>query len=252
MDLKIVLLSGWIGAGKDTVADLLVKHHGFQKFSFAKDLKDETAKEFGIPREWFDDQTMKRAPWLNYPAFAKDEWAKATMPMLFKHLSTIDGQQPTEQMTMHVDFRGRVCQESRSVDETGCVKYLIEKLFHTPRSLLILVGSSKRVVDPDWWVNKLYAKMPHTANCVISDFRYPSEFERLNELQPNRIVTVRIEGRVETTNTDASERALDDFDFRHRVDNREGTSKEELLERTEMALGLGSEHVTKRPREDVA
>ncbi|WP_188187573.1 hypothetical protein [Nonomuraea sp. SYSU D8015] len=40
MSLRIIGLSGYAGAGKDTVADLLVREHGYRKFAFADRLKE--------------------------------------------------------------------------------------------------------------------------------------------------------------------------------------------------------------------
>jgi hypothetical protein len=56
----ILLLAGWSGAGKDTVADFLVANHGFQKTAFANPLKDEVAKNLSIDRALCDTQEGKR------------------------------------------------------------------------------------------------------------------------------------------------------------------------------------------------
>ncbi len=44
-------LVGFAGAGKDTVANVLVEEYGFQKFSFASALKDAAASIFGWDRK---------------------------------------------------------------------------------------------------------------------------------------------------------------------------------------------------------
>jgi hypothetical protein len=46
----IIGLVGFIGSGKGTVADLLVKDHGYRKFAFADALKDAVATIFMWPR----------------------------------------------------------------------------------------------------------------------------------------------------------------------------------------------------------
>jgi len=61
--MKIILLSGWAGSGKDTVADYLVAKHGFKKFAFANPLKDLAAKLYTFPRELADSQEGKRELW---------------------------------------------------------------------------------------------------------------------------------------------------------------------------------------------
>ena len=55
----ILLLSGWSGAGKDTVADFLTRY-GFTKLAFADSLKEIVATEFNIPLEWTMTQEGKR------------------------------------------------------------------------------------------------------------------------------------------------------------------------------------------------
>ena len=40
----LVGLCGYIGSGKNAVAEMLVKHHGYEQDSFAKSLKDEGVK----------------------------------------------------------------------------------------------------------------------------------------------------------------------------------------------------------------
>ena len=49
--MKIILLAGFSGAGKDTTADLLVKHKGYKRFAFADPIKERIAKDLDIPIE---------------------------------------------------------------------------------------------------------------------------------------------------------------------------------------------------------
>lgn len=55
----IVLLSGWAGSGKDTVADYLAFHYGFHRIAFGDFLKRDVAKEKGIPLAAFYDRGLK-------------------------------------------------------------------------------------------------------------------------------------------------------------------------------------------------
>ena len=48
MKNHIIGLTGFAGAGKDTVADLLVAHFGFRKLAFADALRAEVSHAFGI------------------------------------------------------------------------------------------------------------------------------------------------------------------------------------------------------------
>jgi hypothetical protein len=58
--MKIVLLSGWSQAGKDTLGSILVAEHGFKRFAFADAAKDVAAKQYGFDRALADTQEGKQ------------------------------------------------------------------------------------------------------------------------------------------------------------------------------------------------
>jgi hypothetical protein len=66
----IVGLVGFIGAGKGTVADLLVERHGYFKESFANSLKDACSIIFGWDRQMLEGNTPESRAWREQ----KDEW----------------------------------------------------------------------------------------------------------------------------------------------------------------------------------
>jgi len=53
----IIGLVGWIGSGKNTVADILSTQHDYRKDSFAAPLKDATANIFNWPRKTLEGDT---------------------------------------------------------------------------------------------------------------------------------------------------------------------------------------------------
>lgn len=57
--MKILLLYGFSKAGKDTVAELLVKEHGYHRFAFADRVKEVAAEQLQVPLEWFHDVEKK-------------------------------------------------------------------------------------------------------------------------------------------------------------------------------------------------
>jgi len=59
----IVGLVGFIGAGKGTVADILVEKHDFFKESFANSLKDACATIFGWNRALLEGDTLESREW---------------------------------------------------------------------------------------------------------------------------------------------------------------------------------------------
>jgi len=59
----LIGLVGLIGSGKDTVADFLVKEHGFHRDSFAKSLKDAVSVIFGWDRALLEGATQESRMW---------------------------------------------------------------------------------------------------------------------------------------------------------------------------------------------
>lgn len=66
----IIGITGFIGSGKDTIADYLVTEHGFKRLSFASSLKDAVAAVFDWDRELLEGTTKSSRKWRE----TKDEW----------------------------------------------------------------------------------------------------------------------------------------------------------------------------------
>lgn len=73
----IIGVTGFIGSGKDTIADYLVTHHGFKRVSFAASLKDAVAAVFGWDRELLEGTTKSSREWRE----EKDEWWSERLDM---------------------------------------------------------------------------------------------------------------------------------------------------------------------------
>jgi len=67
---RIIGICGFIGSGKDTVADYLVNFHGFKRESFANSLKDAVSHVFGWDRDLLEGRTKQSREWRE----TKDEW----------------------------------------------------------------------------------------------------------------------------------------------------------------------------------
>lgn len=67
---RIIGICGFIGSGKDTVADYLVNFHGFKRESFANSLKDAVSLVFGWDRELLEGRTKASREWREQ----KDDW----------------------------------------------------------------------------------------------------------------------------------------------------------------------------------
>jgi hypothetical protein len=59
----IIGICGFIGTGKDTIADYLVNIHQFRRESFANTLKDAVAAVFGWDRELLEGRTRQAREW---------------------------------------------------------------------------------------------------------------------------------------------------------------------------------------------
>lgn len=72
---SIIAICGFIGAGKDTVADYLVNFHGYRRESFANSLKDAVGVVFGWDREMLEGRTKASREWRE----TRDEWWSARL-----------------------------------------------------------------------------------------------------------------------------------------------------------------------------
>jgi hypothetical protein len=62
-DTMIIGVCGFIGSGKDTIADYLTNFHGFRRESFANSLKDAVAQVFGWDRTMLEGRTKQAREW---------------------------------------------------------------------------------------------------------------------------------------------------------------------------------------------
>ena len=59
----IIGVCGFIGSGKDTIADYLTNFHGFRRESFANSLKDSVSMVFGWDRTMLEGRTKTAREW---------------------------------------------------------------------------------------------------------------------------------------------------------------------------------------------
>lgn len=179
---KLIAVSGWKGAGKDTIGLHLMNEYGYRPISFAYELKNMVASIYGVERSWMDDRTKKDMPLMNMPAIPTDAFSRTIHEMLRDELSS------------------------------G---------YWTPRALCILEGSVKRSVYANYWVKKVVEIVlkDHTHNYVITDMRYSNEADVLKMFIPSTL-TLRVERADHSITTqDPSERDLDTYKFDRTVHN---------------------------------
>lgn len=178
---KLIAISGWKGAGKDTIGLHLMNEYGYRPISFAYELKNMVASIYGVERSWMDDRDKKDMPIMNMPAIPTDAFSRAIHELLKDELSS------------------------------G---------YWTPRALCILEGSVKRSVHANYWVKKVVEYMLNDShNYVITDMRYCNEADVLKMLIPSTL-TLRVERADHyITTQDPSERDLDNYKFDRTVHN---------------------------------
>jgi len=59
----IITISGWIGSGKDTVAQYLQDRYNYKSVSFAGSLKDAVSSIFGWDRDLLEGRTVESRRW---------------------------------------------------------------------------------------------------------------------------------------------------------------------------------------------
>lgn len=85
----IIGITGFIGSGKDTIADYLCTFHGYKRLSFAASLKDAVAAVFGWDRELLEGTTKSSREWRELV----DPWwsEKLGKPITPRHILQIWG-----------------------------------------------------------------------------------------------------------------------------------------------------------------
>lgn len=215
--MLVMALSGFKSSGKDTVADHLINNYGFKRVSFADPLKDLVASSFKIERSWLDNPEYKEKHLPQYPAPAADGFTEMVNTFMVREFRTTKEFQADPK---HIRIHNGHLQTFHNDWTT---------LYHTPRSLAILLGSSMRSGDANYWLNEATDKILKSSELkfVISDLRYKSEIKKLREVFGKNLITIRI-NRFDTSNsTDPSENDLNEESFDHVVINK-GT-KEELF-----------------------
>ena len=181
----IILLSGYKRSGKDTIASKVKELVPEVKLhAFAEELKRMASHLFQLDYSFFTSQDLKERPLLKY-ANTSDEWGK----ML-----------------------------------TNMQKDDLHEGAHTPRSLLILLGSFIRYYDKNYWADKVIDRILTSPEHIhiVTDCRFKNEIERAKERltadDNYKVVHIRIHREPPKSN-DPSERDLDDITPQYIIDN---------------------------------
>jgi len=147
----IVGLVGFIGAGKGTVADLLVERHGFFKESYANSVKDACATIFGWNRSMLEGDTPESRAWREQPdAWWSNKLGKEFSPRLALQLMGTEAGRDVFHPDLWVHTVLRRCENAPYNN------YVIADV-RFPNEINAIVESGGKVVrvrrgdDPEWY-----------------------------------------------------------------------------------------------------
>jgi hypothetical protein len=120
---QIIAVCGFIGSGKGTAGDILVRNHGYVKYSFADGLKDAVSSIFGWPRHLLEGATVESRAWREQV----DPWwaQRLDMPNLtprwvLQYWGTEVGRQAFHNDIWVANTEMRISQETRPVVIPDC------------------------------------------------------------------------------------------------------------------------------------
>ena len=161
---NIIGLCGFIGSGKGTVSDILVKEYGYTKISFADRLKDGTASIFNWDRTLLEGDTVESRTWRDQPdEFWTEELGYDMTPRLALQLLGTD----CMRKGFHQDIWMLTAkQQILENPETNFV--LPDVRFYNERNVITDAGGQV------WQVSR--GKPPEWMQKAISDNRYETQW----------------------------------------------------------------------------
>lgn len=167
--MKLIVLSGFSGSGKDTFADYLVKMYGYVKCPFAASLKEMTSKKYNVPIEYFNKEDLKDVPYKNLKGII----SLFLMMFLMPGLTSI----------LFMDILTRLQYYSSIIALIiAWLSLILISNYNTidsPRQLLIKYGAELRTKDPLIFIKETF-KQTHE-KMIISDCRLPNELKYIQK-----------------------------------------------------------------------
>ncbi len=168
----LIVLSGEAGAGKDSVADILVSDHGYEKFSLSDEMKVFVGRVFGFS----DEQLRGPSHFRNTP---DPRWAR-----------------PCPQCRSTGAYSFEIAFASCEVQCPGCGGMgTIND--NSPRRVLQLLGDewARQMIHPDIWTMsarpRLEVMLASGAKIVINDARFANDRANLSQWLGGKRVDVR-------------------------------------------------------------
>lgn len=186
--IKLIGISGKKGTGKNVVADLIKEKVSvdYDLRAYADKLKDMASVMLGVSVEDLNSQEFKKTPLPDQWGLGEEFYDNATDidKMLYSHL----------------------------VDNTL-----------TPRDVLQMLGDNTRGIHPNVWVNSMFSKWKESDQWIVTDVRFPNEFEAIKERGG---IMIRVNRKTNSNDYHPSEISLDNYkEFDHTIGNN-GTMKQ--------------------------
>jgi hypothetical protein len=195
MELRVILgMVGRAGSGKDTIADLLVYHHGFVKVALADPLKRICRNVYGFTDDqlWGPSST-RNAPDMRYPRpDPPTHWAPCPEYLTPRYALQRLG---TEW--------GRACYENTWIDLALRTARVL--LYHCP---IAMTYTPKYGLQPTDLLESA-ARKRHIRGIVLSDVRFPNEAHAIRAAGGRLWRTTHGEGLGGVAGTHESERYVD-------------------------------------------
>lgn len=146
-----IVLSGEAGAGKDSVANILVEKHGYEKFSLSDEMKRFCKRVFG----WSDDQLWGPSHFRNEP---DPKWARPC--------SRCDGSGTNHSFPIQ---GCSACEGEGTIND------------NSPRRVLQLLGDewARQMIHPDIWTlsskSRIESLLADGKRLVVNDARFHND-----------------------------------------------------------------------------
>lgn len=202
--MAIISLTGKIGAGKDTVADMIKKHAPtFQVRKFAAKLKQIASILTGIPAEKFEDRIFKES---NLPS-QWDRWI-----FVNKDYQEV----PTPGFPRGFAYEWDAREFLERFPQPGVVNAI--RIPTTVRQFLQWLGTDaiRDHLHPSAWINALFCDYNTNQDWVISDCRFPNEAYE-SETRDGLVIAIDRPGA--NVSYHVSETAMDNYPVTMRLHN---------------------------------
>ncbi len=205
-NINLIGLSGQLQNGKDTVADLILKHTStyneeIEEFDsvwytkrFAGILKKMTAMIIGCNVSELEKDSFKNTP-------LGEEWRR-----WFFIGDEDDGEYNNKRVTDYYGSKDEAMEANPFLTD-----FMLRNEILTPRLVLQLLGTEggREQIHPNIWVNATLGDIKPTDKIIVTDVRFPNEVYGIKKR--NGIVIRVVRPSKVSTSTHPSETSLNDF-----------------------------------------